>query len=54
VLGGGARDRLRVKIWERATGAIVYDNQQSGDVSDTAEPATVVGGGNIVIHSGKK
>ena len=54
VLGEGARDRLRVKIWERATGAMVYDNQQGGDLSDTADPAAVVGGGNIVIHAGKK
>jgi hypothetical protein len=46
--GGGGVDRFRIKIWDKATGAVVYDNQV-GD-SDTADPTTVIGGGNIVVH----
>lgn len=37
--GGGGSDRLRVKIWNQSTGAILYDNQL--DVSDDADPITV-------------
>ncbi|MCB0035365.1 MAG: tandem-95 repeat protein, partial [Anaerolineales bacterium] len=45
-------DRFRIKIWDRTTGEVVYDNQMG--VSDTAEPTTAIGGGNITIHGGKK
>jgi hypothetical protein len=40
----GAVDRFRIKIWNKATGATVYDNQ----VSDAA---TAIGGGGIVIRT---
>jgi hypothetical protein len=43
-------DRFRIKIWDRTTGNIVYDNQVSVDQSDTADPTTAIAGGNIVIH----
>jgi hypothetical protein len=46
--GGGGVDRLRIRIWERSTGTIVYDNESGTD--DTADPASVLGGGNIVIR----
>ena len=48
--GGGGADRLRLKIWERATGVVVYDNAPS--VSDDLErsSAQALGGGSIVIH----
>ncbi len=39
--------RFRIKIWDRATEAIIYDNQAGDDDSD---PQTALGGGSIVIH----
>ncbi len=48
VSGGGGTDKFRIKIWDRTTGTIVYDNQM--DAADDAEPTTVIGGGSIVIH----
>lgn len=41
-------DRLRMKIWELASGALVYDNQM-GD-ADHVEATTDIGGGEILIH----
>jgi hypothetical protein len=46
--GGGGVDRFRIKIWETATGRIVYDNQM-GD-ADSADATTAIVRGNIVIH----
>ena len=37
-----------MKIWDLATGDIVYDNQMGAD--DNGDPTTVIGGGSIVIH----
>jgi len=52
-LAGGDVDRFRIKIWDLNAGdAIVYDNQM-GAVDD-ADPATALGGGSIVIHTGGK
>lgn len=48
IAGGGEADRFRIKIWNLATGAIVYDNQIS-QLEDSGA-ATVIGGGSIVIH----
>lgn len=48
VSGGGGVDRIRIKIWDNATGQIVYDNQVG--VADTADATTAIGGGSIVIH----
>jgi PKD repeat protein len=47
--GGGGVDRFRMKIWNTATGAIVYDNQPGA--ADNATPLTALGGGSLVIHS---
>jgi hypothetical protein len=41
-------DRFRIKIWDKATDEIIYDNQMGA--SDTSEPTTAIGGGSIVIH----
>jgi len=49
VSGGGDVDRFRIKIWEQATGSVVYDNQM-GDAEDAAA-STAIGGGSIVVHS---
>jgi len=43
------RDRFRIKIWDKATSATVYDNQL-GEV-EVSDAATALGGGSIVIHS---
>ncbi len=45
--GGGDVDTLRVKIWDTATGQIVYDNQVGA--SDSSTPTTALGGGQIKI-----
>jgi uncharacterized delta-60 repeat protein len=47
--GGGGQDKFRIKVWDKASGNVVYDNQQGA--SDTGDPTTVIGGGNIVIHA---
>lgn len=46
--GGGGQDKLRLKIYDKATGAIVYDNLQNAD--NTSDPITVITSGSIVIH----
>ncbi len=48
VTGGGGVDKLRLKVWDKATGATVYDNQAGA--SDSADPVTTLGGGSVVIH----
>ena len=50
VNGGGGQDKFRIKIWNNAGGGLVYDNQMNAP--DSADPTTVLGGGQIVIHSG--
>ena len=40
-------DKFRIKIWE-IDGEMVYDNNVGA--GDSADPATVLGGGSIVIH----
>ena len=50
--GGGGVDKFRIKIWDKATEDIIYDNQL-GDPDD-ANASQVIGRGSIVIHTGKK
>ena len=50
VNGGGGTDRFRIKIWDRPTDQIVYDNQVGDD--DDADATHEIGGGSIVIHQG--
>lgn len=47
----GSPDKFRIKIWDKATGDVIYDNQVGAE--DTAEPTTVIQGGSIVIHKPK-
>ena len=47
--GGGGVDKFRIKIWDNATGIIIYDNQMC-DI-DTGNPTTAIAAGNIVIHT---
>jgi PKD repeat protein len=51
VIDGGskpAQDRFRIKIWDKVTGAIVYDTQP-GD-ADTADPTTPLTKGILAIE----
>jgi hypothetical protein len=45
--GGGGADKLRIKIWEIASGITVYDNQPGAP--DDATPTSIVSGGAVVI-----
>jgi hypothetical protein len=47
----GSLDKFRIKIWDKATGNIVYDNQLGA--ADDANPTTAIQGGSIVIHKAK-
>jgi hypothetical protein len=49
--GGGAVDKFRIKIWNKSSMAIVYDNDMGADENDL--PTTALGGGSIVIHEVK-
>lgn len=44
--GGGGVDRFRIKIWNKVTGVIVYDNQLGA--SDADDPTTPVGSGSAI------
>jgi hypothetical protein len=46
--GGGGVDKFRIKIQDRSSGIVVYDNQLG--TGDNEDPATAIGGGSIVIH----
>ncbi|MBN1453626.1 MAG: VCBS repeat-containing protein [Anaerolineales bacterium] len=47
----GTPDMFRIKIWDKATEVVVYDNQIG--VADDADPVTAIGGGSIVVHKEK-
>ncbi|MEM0449120.1 MAG: PKD domain-containing protein [Methanomassiliicoccales archaeon] len=47
--GTKAPDMFRIKIWDAATGELVYDNMLGA--SETADPTTAISGGSIVIHT---
>ena len=44
-------DLFRIKIWDKVTDVVIYDNQMDAD--DDADAATDIGGGSIVIHKEK-
>ena len=50
-LDGTRVDKLRIKIWDKTTGAVVYDNQMGAP--DSADPTMPLGGGSIMIHKSK-
>jgi hypothetical protein len=53
VTGGGGMDKFRIKIWNKATSAVVYDNVLgASDDINSANPQ-VIGGGSIVIQKAK-
>jgi len=45
---GGGYDKLRLKIWNKTSGQIVYDNQQGAP--DNADPIWPIRDGPIVIQ----
>jgi hypothetical protein len=47
--GGGGKDKFRIKITDKTSGVVVYDNQMGA--ADTASAVCVLGGGSIVIQS---
>ncbi len=49
ISGGGGVDKFRIKIWDKATDQVIYDNKLGE--ADASNAATELGGGSIVIHS---
>jgi hypothetical protein len=50
VSGGGGVDKFRIKIYDKISGAVIYDNARgSSDDINTANPQAIAGG-SIVIH----
>lgn len=47
----GSPDKFHIKIWDKASGEVIYDNQLGAE--DTADPATIIQGNSIVIHKAK-
>jgi hypothetical protein len=47
--GGAGQKKIRIKIWDKSSGAVVYDTQMGGAVTDL--PLTLLGGGDLTIHS---
>ena len=48
--GGGGADKFRIKIWDKASGGVVYDNViGASDDLDAASPQAIASG-SIVIH----
>jgi DNA/RNA endonuclease G (NUC1)/PKD repeat protein len=47
-LAGDRIDRVRIKVWNSSTSAVLFDTQAG--VAELAAPATIVDGGNITIH----
>ena len=50
VTGGGGIDKFRIKIWDKTTALVVYDNQL-GDADDGIA-TDAIEAGSIVIHQG--
>ena len=42
-------DLFRIKIVDKDTGTLIYDNQVS-ETDDNADPTTAISGGSIVVH----
>jgi hypothetical protein len=48
IAGSVGADKFRIKLWEKTSGIVVYDNQIGQ--SDDSPAATALAGGSIVIH----
>jgi hypothetical protein len=49
-LGSSEPDRLRIRIWDSASGLLVYDNERGA--AEGADPASALGGGSIAVGRG--
>ncbi len=49
ISGGGGENKFRLKVWDKGTNEVIYDNQLGA--GDTTEPSTVIESGEIIIHS---
>ena len=49
--GGRGTDRFRIKIWDRVSAAIVYDNVAGAVDGFDSAVTQAIGGGSIVIHA---
>ena len=52
LLGGGNDnddDKFRIKIWDKETDQLIYDNQLGA--LDGEDPDTILGSGSIIIHT---
>lgn len=47
----GLPDKFRIKIWDKTTGEVIYDNMPGA--SDDSNPSAVIEGGSIVVHKAK-
>jgi len=45
----GSPDTFRMKVWDKVTLNVIYDNQILS--SDSVDPTTTLGGGSIQIHA---
>ncbi|MCW5979114.1 MAG: PKD domain-containing protein [Bryobacteraceae bacterium] len=50
ISGGGGVDKFRIKITDKSTGALVYDNVANASDDINAANPQAIGGGSIVIH----
>ena len=46
-LTGVGSDKIRMRIWDKASGAVVYDSQPGAPAN--ADPTTIIKGGNVII-----
>lgn len=47
--GGRDVDKFRIKIWDKATGGVIYDNKRgTSDDLDAADPQAISGGSIVV------
>jgi uncharacterized delta-60 repeat protein len=49
--GGGGAGKVRIRIWDEASGAVVYDSQPGTPIG--AAPATAISRGRIVLRHGR-
>jgi hypothetical protein len=49
VIDKGNIDYFRIKIWEKTTNVVIYDNMPGAP--NGTEPTALTAGGNIVIHN---
>jgi hypothetical protein len=51
IQGGPAVDGFRIKIYNKATGAVIYDNKMTTDDTASNQNTQAISGGSIVVHT---